>query len=125
LIRHGPFRAPHHTISHSGLVGGGNIPKQGEISLAHRGVLFLDEFPEFGTRVLEVMHQPMEDKVVTISRAKGSLTFSANFQLIAAMDSCPCGWLNDAQKACGCASAVVTKYQQRISGPILDRIDTA
>jgi magnesium chelatase family protein len=104
-------------------VGGGNIPKPGEISLAHRGVLFLDEFPEFGTRVLEVMRQPMEDKVVTISRAKGSLTFSANFQLIAAMNPCPCGWLNDPQKACGCATAVVTKYQKRISGPILDRID--
>jgi magnesium chelatase subunit ChlI-like protein len=89
LIRHRPFRAPHHTISHAGLVGGGNIPKPGEISLAHRGVLFLDEFPEFGTRGLEVMCQPMEDKVVTISRAKGSLTFSANFQLIAAMNPCP------------------------------------
>src|SRR6476660_8826955 len=88
LIRHRPFRAPHHTISHAGLVGGGNIPKPGEISLAHRGVLFLDEFPEFGTRVLEVMRQPMEDKVVTISRAKGSLTFPANFQWIAALNSC-------------------------------------
>jgi magnesium chelatase family protein len=123
LIKHRPFRAPHHTISHAGLVGGGNIPKPGEISLAHRGVLFLDEFPEFGTRVLEVMRQPMEDKVVTISRAKGSLTFSANFQLIAAMNPCNCGYYGDSLKACTCAPAVVTKYQKRISGPILDRID--
>ncbi|MFZ5820454.1 MAG: YifB family Mg chelatase-like AAA ATPase [Chloroflexota bacterium] len=123
LIRHRPFRAPHHTISHAGLVGGGNIPKPGEISLAHRGVLFLDEFPEFGTRVLEVMRQPMEDKVVTISRARGSLTFSANFQLIAAMNPCPCGYYGDAQKPCTCAHAAVTKYQKRISGPMLDRID--
>jgi magnesium chelatase family protein len=104
-------------------VGGGNIPKPGEISLAHRGVLFLDEFPEFGTRVLEVMRQPMEDKVVTISRAKGSLTFSANFQLIAAMNPCPCGYYGDSQKPCTCAHALVTKYQKRISGPLLDRID--
>jgi Magnesium chelatase, subunit ChlI len=98
LIRHRPFGAPHRTISHAGLVGGGNIPKPGEISLAQSGVLFLDEFPEFGTRVLEVMLQPMEDKVVTISRAKGSLTFSANFQLIAAMNPCPCGFYGDSQK---------------------------
>jgi magnesium chelatase family protein len=123
LIRHRPFRAPHHTISHAGLVGGGNIPKPGEISLAHRGVLFLDEFPEFGTRVLEVMRQPMEDKVVTISRAKGSLTFSANFQLIGAMNPCPCGYYGDAVKPCSCAPSTVTKYQKRISGPLLDRID--
>jgi magnesium chelatase family protein len=123
LIRHRPFRAPHHTISHAGLVGGGNIPKPGEISLAHRGVLFLDEFPEFGARVLEVMRQPMEDKVVTISRAKGSLTFSANFQLVSAMNPCPCGYYGDSQKPCTCAPAVVTKYQKRISGPLLDRID--
>ena len=123
LIKQRPFRSPHHTISHAGLVGGGNIPKPGEISLAHRGVLFLDEFPEFGTRVLEVMRQPMEDKVVTISRAKGSLTFPANFQLIAAMNPCPCGFYGDTQKACTCAPAVVTKYQKRISGPLLDRID--
>ena len=123
LIRHRPFRAPHHTISHAGLVGGGNIPHPGEISLAHRGVLFLDEFPEFGPRVLEVMRQPMEDKVVTISRAQGSLTFSANFQLIAAMNPCPCGWFGDARKPCTCASSTVTKYQKRISGPLLDRID--
>jgi magnesium chelatase family protein len=118
-----PFRTPHHTISHAGLVGGGNIPKPGEISLAHRGVLFLDELPEFGTRVLEVMRRPMEDKVVTINRAKGSLTFSANFQLIAAMNPCPCGYYGDSQKPCTCAHALVTKYQRQISGPLLDRID--
>ena len=123
LIRQRPFRSPHHTISHAGLVGGGNIPHPGEISLAHRGVLFLDEFPEFGSRVLEVMRQPMEDKVVTISRAQGSLTFSANFQLIAAMNPCPCGYYGDARKPCTCAASTVTKYQKRISGPLLDRID--
>jgi len=123
LIKHRPFRAPHHTISHAGLVGDGNIPKPGEISLAHRGVLFLDEFPEFGTRVLEVMRQPMEDKIVTISRAKGSLTFPANIQLIAAMNPCTCGFYGDPVKPCTCAPAMVTKYQRRISGPLLDRID--
>ncbi len=123
LIRQRPFRAPHHTISHAGLVGGGNLPHPGEISLAHRGVLFLDEFPEFGTRVLEVMRQPMEDKVVTISRAQGSLTFLANFQLVAAMNPCPCGYFGDPVKPCTCAPSTVTKYQKRISGPMLDRID--
>lgn len=123
LIRQRPFRAPHHTISHAGLVGGGNIPHPGEISLTHRGVLFLDEFPEFGPRVLEVLRQPMEDKVVTISRAKGSLTFSANFQLIGALNPCPCGNLGHPLKPCTCAPGAVTKYQKRISGPILDRID--
>jgi magnesium chelatase family protein len=123
LIKHRPFRSPHHTISHAGLIGGGNIPKPGEISLSHRGVLFLNEFPRFGTRVHEVMRQPMEDKVVTITRTKGSLTFSANFQLIAAMNPCPCGFYGDSQKAHTCTPAVVTKYQKRISGPLLDRID--
>lgn len=123
LIRQRPFRSPHHTISHAGLVGGGNIPHPGEISLAHRGVLFLDELPEFSSRALEVMRQPMEDKVVTISRAQGSLTFSANFQLIAAMNPCPCGYYLDSQKPCTCAPSTVTKYQKRISGPLLDRID--
>ncbi len=123
LIRSRPFRSPHHTISHAGLVGGGNQPHPGEISLAHRGVLFLDELPEFGMRVLEVMRQPMEDKVVTISRAQGSLTFPANFQLIGAMNPCPCGYYGDPVKACTCSPGTVTKYQKRISGPLLDRID--
>ena len=123
LISNRPFRAPHHTISHAGLVGGGNWPRPGEISLAHRGVLFLDELPEFGSRVLEVLRQPIEDKVVTISRAQGSLTFPANFQMIAAMNPCPCGFYGDPVKACTCSSSTVTKYQKRISGPLLDRID--
>jgi magnesium chelatase family protein len=123
LIKHRPFRAPHHTISHAGLVGGGNWPRPGEISLAHRGVLFLDEFPEFGPRVLEVLRQPLEDKVVTISRAHGSLTFPANFMLVAAMNPCPCGYAGDTVRECTCAPAMVTRYQKRISGPMLDRID--
>ena len=123
LMRSRPFRSPHHTISHAGLVGGGNWPHPGEISLAHRGVLFLDELPEFGSRVLEVMRQPMEDKVVTISRAQGSLTFPANFQLIGAMNPCPCGFYGDPTKPCTCALGMVAKYQKRISGPMLDRID--
>jgi magnesium chelatase family protein len=123
MIRQRPFRAPHHTISHAGLVGGGNWPNPGEISLAHRGVLFLDELPEFGHRVLEVMRQPMEDKTVTISRAQGSLTFPANFMLIAAMNPCPCGYFSDPVKECTCSPSTITRYQKRISGPLLDRID--
>lgn len=123
LIRWRPFRAPHHTISHAGLVGGGNWPHPGEVSLAHRGVLFLDELPEFGSRVLEVLRQPIEDKVVTISRAQGTLSFPANFMLVAAMNPCPCGFYGDPTRACTCAMGSIQKYQKRISGPLLDRID--
>jgi magnesium chelatase family protein len=123
LVSTRPFRAPHHTISHDGLVGGGNWPRPGEISLAHRGVLFLDELPEFGRQVLEVLRQPMEDKVVTISRARGALSFPANFMLIAAMNPCPCGYFGDPERECTCSPASVTRYQKRISGPLMDRID--
>ena len=123
LIRHRPFRAPHHTISHAGLVGGGRWPRPGEISLAHRGVLFLDELPEFGTRNLETLRQPMEDHVVVISRAAGSLTFPANFMFIGAMNPCPCGFFGDLEKECTCSMSMISRYQKRISGPLLDRID--
>ncbi len=123
LIQQRPFRAPHHTISNAGLVGGGNWPRPGEISLAHRGVLFLDEMPEFSGKVLEVMRQPMEDKVVTISRAMGSFTFPANFMLIAALNPCPCGHYGDPERACTCAMGMIQRYRKRISGPLLDRID--
>ncbi|MGQ9627145.1 MAG: YifB family Mg chelatase-like AAA ATPase [Anaerolineae bacterium] len=124
LIRHRPFRAPHHTISHAGLVGGGNWPRPGEVSLAHRGVLFLDELPEFGQRALEVLRQPLEgERTVTISRAQGSLTFPANFMLIAAMNPCPCGYFGDPVKECTCSMALINRYQKRVSGPLLDRID--
>lgn len=123
LVRMRPFRSPHHTISNAGLVGGGRWPRPGEISLAHRGVLFLDELPEFGAKNLETLRQPLEDRIVTISRASGSLTFPASFVLIAAMNPCPCGYYGDTQKECTCSMGIVMRYQQRISGPLMDRID--
>jgi len=123
LVTMRPFRAPHHTISDMALVGGGTIPQPGEISLAHNGVLFLDELPEFKRTVLEVLRQPMEDRVVTISRAKMTLEFPASFMLIAAMNPCPCGYYNHPTTACQCKSGEVQKYINRISGPLFDRID--
>ena len=118
-----PFRAPHYTISNAGLVGGGRIPRPGEVTLSHRGVLFLDELPEFGRSVLEVLRQPIEDGVVTISRAQGSISYPANFMLVAARNPCPCGYLNDMAKQCVCRPSEISRYSQRISGPLLDRID--
>jgi magnesium chelatase family protein len=123
LITQRPFRAPHYTISHAGLVGGGRWPRPGEISLSHRGVLFLDELPEFGHADLEVLRQPLEDKKVTISRAQGSMTFPANFMLVAAMNPCPCGFYGDPVKECTCSPSLISRYQRRISGPLLDRVD--
>jgi magnesium chelatase family protein len=118
-----PFRSPHHTISHSALVGGGLIPRPGEISLSHHGVLFLDELPEFGSNVLEVLRQPLEDGHVTISRSRMSVTYPANFMLVCSMNPCPCGFRTDPAKECICQPFMVQKYLSRISGPLLDRID--
>src|SRR3989449_8994546 len=123
LVARRPFRAPHHTISDAGLIGGGSYPRPGEVSLAHGGVLFLDELPEFRKSVLEVLRQPMEDGVVTIARAAMSLSYPARFMLAAAMNPCPCGWFGDPHHACACAPVGVQRYLARVSGPLLDRID--
>src|SRR5207245_654604 len=118
-----PFRSPHHTISDVGLLGGSATPAPGEVSLAHNGVLFLDELPEFKRSTLEVMRQPLEDGKVTVSRAAGSVTFPSEFMLVAAMNPCPCGYFGDVKRECRCGPMQVQRYRQRISGPLLDRID--
>lgn len=123
LLTHPPFRSPHHTASYVSLVGGGAWPKPGEITLAHRGVLFLDEFPEFDKKVIEALRQPLEDRVISISRARGQMTFPANFIMVAAMNPCPCGHLGSRTKECVCSFGQIQKYQHKISGPIMDRID--
>ncbi|MGH7817243.1 MAG: YifB family Mg chelatase-like AAA ATPase [Candidatus Binatia bacterium] len=123
IIATRPFRSPHHTISDAGLVGGGTVPKPGEVSLAHNGVLFLDELPEFRRNVLEVMRQPLEDGNITVSRAMGSINFPAGFMLVAAMNPCVCGFLTDPQKECICTPLQIQRYRSKVSGPLLDRID--
>ncbi|MBE0431106.1 MAG: YifB family Mg chelatase-like AAA ATPase [Dehalococcoidia bacterium] len=123
IIVERPYRSPHYTISHAGLVGGGQWPRPGEISLGHHGVLFLDEFPEFGHASLESLRQPIEDRAVTVSRVQGSVTFPASFMLVAAMNPCPCGYYGDPFKECRCSPGEISRYHKRISGPLLDRID--
>lgn len=123
LIMARPFRAPHHTISSISLIGGGRIPKPGEISLAHNGVLFLDELPEFNKNTLEVLRGPLEDKIVTISRVNASLTYPCNFMFVASMNPCPCGYLGSKEKECTCSDQAISRYIGKISGPLLDRID--
>lgn len=123
LISHPPFRAPHHASSHSALIGGGNIPRPGEVTLAHRGVLFLDEFPEFERRVIETLRQPLEERVINITRAKISVNYPAHFILVAAMNPCPCGFLGSRKNKCACSARDIANYRKKISGPILDRID--
>jgi magnesium chelatase family protein len=123
LIGTRPFRAPHHTVSDAGLVGGGTVPRPGEVSLAHNGVLFLDELPEFRKNVLEVLRQPLEDNEVTISRAQMALTFPARIMLVAAMNPCPCGYLSDPTHLCMCTPQAILRYRGQVSGPLMDRID--
>jgi magnesium chelatase family protein len=123
LLTERPFRAPHHTISDVALVGGGTIPRPGEISLAHHGVLFLDETPEFSRHVLDVLRQPLEEGRITVARAARTITFPARFVLVAAMNPCPCGYHSDPRRACRCTPVQVTKYRGRLSGPLRDRID--